>query len=313
MINYFDKIYQINNNGNWFLSAINYYSFIRLLTRSAVNIIAPIYFFANRRRKEYSVSCSGSQKPMLIVTLTSIPARITRVWLVIETIMRQTMKPDRIILWLSKEQFASKDYLPINLISQLSRGLEIRFVDGDLKSHKKYYYMLKEYSNDIMITIDDDIFYRTNMIEDLYNYSLRYPGNIISQYCKQIMYKDNELMPYTSWPGKHKEKAQSDSLFYGTGGGTLIPACSLHPDVLKDEIFMELTPTADDIWLNSMTKLNKTLITQTSYYSHNLPVLNRNRINLASVNNDKNQNDIQIKAIQQYYIENINTDPFAKP
>ena len=41
----------------------------------------------------------------VIVSLTTFPARISTVWITIETIFRQEVMPDRIVLWLAKEQF----------------------------------------------------------------------------------------------------------------------------------------------------------------------------------------------------------------
>ncbi|MEB2786968.1 hypothetical protein [Algoriphagus persicinus] len=313
MIDLFDTIYTKIENRNKFLSRVKYYAFLRFVIRSLVNILAPLYFLSTRGKKENSIRNNISVKnrsPLIIVTMTSFPARINRVWLVIETLLRQTQKPDRIILWISKEQFASIDQLPARLTSQKKRGLEIRIVEGDLKSHKKYYYTLKEFPHDIMITIDDDIFYRSTMIEDLYNYFLRFPTNIISQYCKQMTWTKNELTPYNLWLLKEEEVIQSYSLFFGTGGGTLIPPKSMYKDVLNEELFMALSPTADDVWLNSMCQLNNTMITQTKYYTDNLPILNMKKISLASVNVSKNHNDLQLKAIREYYIKNKIRDPF---
>ena len=43
-----------------------------------------------------------NRKPKIIVSLTSIPSRIHLTHLVIESILRQTVLPDKIVLWLSK-------------------------------------------------------------------------------------------------------------------------------------------------------------------------------------------------------------------
>ncbi len=280
MIDYFDNIYTKIENRNKLLSRLKYYAFLRFVIKILVNFFAPIYFFATRNKKEYSIANNkeiNNKSSKVIVTLTSFPARINRVCLVIETIFRQTQKPDQIILWLSKEQFPTLEILPPRLLGQQKRGLEIRLVDGDLKSHKKYYYSLHEFPNDIMITIDDDIFYRSKMIEDLYNYSCRFPKNVIAQYCKQITWNENRLSPHIMWPIKYEEIINSDSLFFGTGGGTLFPPHSFYPYVLNKELFMALTPTADDVWLNTMCKLNQTKVTQTTYNTDRLPVLNKEK------------------------------------
>lgn len=71
---------------------------------------------------------SVKRKQKIVVSLTSYPARIDTVWLTIETLLRQSMKPDELILWLADEQFPSKDLLPKKLISQTKEDCKLNFV-----------------------------------------------------------------------------------------------------------------------------------------------------------------------------------------
>jgi hypothetical protein len=305
MIDYFDRVYSKIKNTNKYLSRLKYYAFLRLIIRVTVNIWAPIYFQLTRKNKKFSISKNlESEKciPQLIVSLTSFPERINRLWLVIETIFRQTQKPDKIILWLSRDQFSSLKDLPLKLLSQVERGLEIKFVDGDIKSHKKYYYTLESYPESTMITIDDDMFYRSEMIADLVKYSNRYPFAIIAQYVLKMKCIDGCLAPYNNWETVTKEGSSSKFYFFGSGGGTLFPVNALHKSVLNNKLFMDLTPFADDIWLNTMARLKNTKIINTEYYSHILPILNYNNMTLSSKNNGNlNFNDKQINNIIQYF------------
>ena len=219
MIDFFDRLYSSIHDRNLLFKKLKFYSLFRFTIRAYINIVAPFYFYLTQKNKKYSlVECSKNQG-RIIVSLTSFPNRISRIWLVIETILRQTKKPDKIILWLSKEQFSSLEDLPKKLLKQINRGLEIEFVDDDIKSHKKYYYTLLKHPNDFMLTIDDDIFYRSTMINDLYNYSKLFPNAVISQYCKQINWVDNKLIPYSLWPYAKEHSQTRLDLFFGTGGG----------------------------------------------------------------------------------------------
>ena len=94
----------------------------------------------------------------IIVSLTSYPKRIDTIWLTITSLFKQSMKPDLIVLWLAKSQFKTLDDLPDSLKRLQKYGLKIKLCD-DLKSHKKYYYALKEFNEDIVILADDDMFY----------------------------------------------------------------------------------------------------------------------------------------------------------
>lgn len=312
MINFFDRLNSSIDDRNLLFKKLKFYSLFRFTIRAFVNIVAPFYFYLTQKNKKYSLEKCSKNQGRIIVSLTSFPNRINQIWLVIETILRQTKKPDKIILWLSKEQFSSLEDLPRKLLKQIDRGLEIELVDEDLKSHKKYYYTLQKYPNDFMLTIDDDIFYRSTMINDLYNYSNLFPNVVISQYCKQIYWVNNKLIPYSLWPYSKVHSETRSDLFFGTGGGTLFPPNSLHSDVLNKFLFMKYTKTADDIWLNVMCKLKLTKVVQTNYSTVLLPVLNFGNITLDNINNGLlNKNDECIKRLKDFYIKQKGINPFS--
>ena len=103
-----------------------------------------IYNFISKLERQYikNLSVNGlslNETPRdekIIVSLTSFPARIDCVGYSIKSLFNQTVKPDRIILWLATEQFENQE-MPELLETLKSKGLEIRFCE-DLKSHKKY-------------------------------------------------------------------------------------------------------------------------------------------------------------------------------
>ena len=108
----------------------------------------------------------------LIVSMTSHPARINNVALVVETIYKQTRLPDKVILWLGESRFPGKYAdLPKELVKLATdKKLDVRWCDDvDLKPHTKYFYAFKEYPDALIITVDDDILYHPKLIENLYN------------------------------------------------------------------------------------------------------------------------------------------------
>ena len=79
------------------------------------------------------------------------------------------MKPDKILLWLAEEQFPGREAdLPNNLVKDaVEDKFELRWCD-DIGSHKKYFYAMQEFPDDIIVTVDDDMYYDTDMIRRLY-------------------------------------------------------------------------------------------------------------------------------------------------
>lgn len=251
--------------------------------------------------------------PDIIVSLTSFPARINRVWLVVETLLRQSLKPKSIILWLSKDQFYNINCLPKRLVALEKRGLRIELVDGDIKSHKKYYYSFIEYPEDYIVTVDDDVFYNTHILEYLWRTHLRYPDCVCCNQSHIMTFeKDNKLLPYNQWRHNKNELllTPSRSLCPIGIGGILYPPHSLHDMVISKTVFMECCPRADDIWLKAMSLLKGTAVVQTEYHSRYLPIINQNDARLSS-NNIKHGNDIQIDSLREFFFAKYEYDPFS--
>ncbi|MFW5804639.1 MAG: hypothetical protein ACOCWG_05360, partial [bacterium] len=123
--------------------------------------------------EQRALSCKDSllnsekREDEIIVSLTTFGKRINWVFLAIESIAQQTLKPDKVILWLSEDYFNDKN-LPITIERLIKRGLTV-FYRKDIGPHTKGLYAFQEYSKNIIITVDDDIIYPIDLIENLYN------------------------------------------------------------------------------------------------------------------------------------------------
>lgn len=197
----------------------------------------------------------GKRKPKIIISLTSFPARIGRVATTLEPIFKQTMKPDMIILWLASDEFPNRELeLPDSLLRLKQFGLTIKWCDN-LKSHKKYQFVMKKYPNDIIITIDDDLIYQRDLVERLYRSYQRYPNAVSALRVHKIVMNDDEtLAPYASWPKEDESAVGEPSMlmFATTGAGTLFPPHILPKEALNESEAMRLCPSADDVWLKVM-------------------------------------------------------------
>ncbi len=307
MVKFFNELYSSILDKNKFLKKIRFYSILRFLVRITANVIIPIYFKCSK--KPYLDKTNNRNAP--IVTLTSFPQRISRLWLVIETLMRQTKKPKEIILYLSREQFKTIDSVPRSLLKMRKRGLQIEIMDGNLRSHKKYIYAFSKTSKGCIITVDDDIFYPLNTIENLWKLHLNNNNCVCACYTRGIEWASNgQLKPYLEW----NEISCYENLFFGSGGGVLFPPKSIEPKMLNASDILKICPTADDVWLNAMIRIKShNVLNQNKENLIPLPVINYKNVTLSSVNNGMLQNDIQIEATRKYCLEKFGKDPFAKP
>lgn len=287
---------------------------LRVLVRQTANIVLPIHYRATAGRASNRLNANGASKasPRLIVSLTSFPGRIPRLWLVIESLLRQTHKPDMIILWLSLDQFPGRlADLPHSLTRLQKRGLTIVFREGDIRSHKKYYYTQKEYPNDIMVTVDDDIFYHPRMLELLWNAHKEYPKCVICNHAHQMVFSpEGKVTPYSLWNYNSHAK---DNLFVIGAGGNLYPPHSLASAVVDIDAARSTCPIGDDIWLNAMAKLAGTQIVHSSMHGFTgLPVINHDATTLWSHNiGPDSGNDTQIKSLESYCLETYQRSPFT--
>lgn len=288
------------------LKKLRFYSLLRWITRRTANIILPVYFRHHPTGRQFK--STGSQH--IIVSLTTFPARVNKVWIVIECLLRQTVCADSIILWLSKEQFRSINQLPKRLIELQARGLEIRLVDEDLRSHKKYLYAIRQYPEDLLITVDDDLIYRSTLIEELITVHHAHPQAVIAHYTHDMRYDEHgSLLPYNEWSNNVTEGAH---LFFGSGGGTLFPPYALYKDVMDSDTAMRLCPNADDVWLNAMTRMQHTAIVHAGRKEIYLPVLQSSNKMALFASNENGGNDRQIQQLTDYCTRQYQTNPFDR-
>ncbi|RGR83289.1 hypothetical protein DWY22_10365 [Heyndrickxia coagulans] len=278
-------------------------------TSKVINVIkylelkSKIIFFKKRLKIE-----DHTKYRRTIVSLTTIPSRINVVWLSIATIMDQKVKPDKVILWLDKENFSQKG-LPENLLDLERLGLEIKFCDN-LRSHKKYYYTLKSYPDDVIITTDDDVLYPKTFIKDLLDVHMNYPNDVICYRAHEILLDENgKVKPYNKW--NHGSPGYSRSSFFllPTGvSGVLYPPNSLHEEVLNKKNILKLAPYCDDIWLKIMEIKNNTRARKVKKYSKHFPVIIKTqKRSLTQINVGRNNNDIELSNLLSYYKIDLKT------
>jgi hypothetical protein len=270
----------------------------------SANCILPLYFNCTRHNQKYTLS-STKRKQQVIVSLTSYPVRIPELWKVIECLLRQSVQPDRIILYLTRRQVENIDSLPPKLLAQRERGLEIVLCDDAIRSHTKYYYAFKQHPEDLIITVDDDLFYRTDLVESMLQYHKQYPNAIIANWVKEILPTSDK---YKMWPDGTTPKLSNRFLLLGVSSVLYPPHC-MYSDIFDVKMIQELCLTADDVWLSCMALLAKTPIYFTGYRFGHTPVFIKNNTTLLSTNKDRNQ--VQVDNLNQYYKRKIGVAPFV--
>lgn len=241
----------------------------------------------------------------IVISLTSYPARMHELHYCIYSLLSQTIKPQKLILWLGVEEFPSRELdLPDQLLDLRDKGLEVKWTK-DIKQYKKLIPALESFGDSIIVTADDDIFYPPNWLEHLYT-------DYINNNCQRMVYahrahrirfdEEGYLLGYNSWKPAVDNLPGSSYLNFGTsGGGILFP-----PGVLKHEVinekFSELAPFADDIFFWAMAVLNDTPTRVVENCIPEIVSINgyNNKHALWNINN-KGMNDLQLNNIFNHY------------
>ena len=192
-----------------------------------------------------------SNQQKIIVSLTSFPEAIPYAVQAIRSVLKGSFLPDKIVLYLDTQKFPGK-ILPAELegLKAESPIFEVRFDPAEIRSYKKLLPALKDFPNDVIVTIDDDILYHPNLLRDLVSLHKRLPDAIIAHRVRKVRLN----APYRKWR-KHKwydfifKKYHFSHLAMQTGvGGVLYPPHSLDEKMLDPALFMALAPTNDDVW-----------------------------------------------------------------
>lgn len=235
----------------------------KLGSKRIISIFGLKFEYDTARKYNYTpVSQSGisetPRKERLIVSLTSFPARIPTLHITLSSLLQQSVTPDLVVLWLAKEQFANGEAdLPEEILRLKDYGLTIEWCN-DIRPYKKLIPALKEFPNDVIITVDDDVFYDKKMVERLYNSYQAHPDCINCHRITKISLKNGK---FKAKPKKCYPRPSFANKLVGVGG-VLYPPHSLYKDITNEDLFMKLAPTNDDIWFWLMAVMNGTRIIQ---------------------------------------------------
>lgn len=178
----------------------------------------------------------------IIVSITSYPQRFAYLPDLMGFIKNQNYFINRTKLFIYKEDI---DYYNLNI-----KDLEIILTDMDLKPHKKYFYPMKLFRDNAIITLDDDIGYSNDTVESLVNAYIENPNIISGRRAHLMTYTNNgELKRYSQWKFEYKLIKEPDFNLILTGcGGIIYP-----PDIfnIKEEYLpiIKETITCDDLTL----------------------------------------------------------------
>jgi hypothetical protein len=257
-------------------------------------VMAKIHIRMMHEQKQKPHNCPHD----VIISLASYKPRFHTLHLTLECLLRQSVGPYRVILWVHEDDIP---YLPARVLAMKTRGLEVRATQKNFRSYNKLVHTLREFPDAVVLTTDDDTYYQHDFLETfLKNWS----GNTKEIVCGMAFtitsYDNGEKKPFLQWiPIKGESFPRYDILPFGIGG-VLYPPGALHADVLDDSKYMELSPRGDDLWFFWMARRNGVVYRKVDGLQWPVEWIGSQVVGLKHTNNEYG-NDEQIKRLAEFY------------
>lgn len=237
----------------------------------------PLVNFHINSLGEYSgVNEATQRSPMLIVSLTSNEEQFKDLPQTLYSLLNQSLKPDKLILWLD-EKFENSTNLPYEITQFVKNGLEIRFVKN-IKSYTKVIYAFKEFFNEILVTADDNIYYPTDWLKKLYLSYVAHPENVHVHKAYKVQVCTDKKISINTRSNFVKEEVADYKNFPVSYGGILYPPNCFSKEALRQDIFLRYAPNAEEVWFWIMAIINNKKVRVV-----------KNHIKVFSINNIFNQ------------------------
>ena len=227
----------------------------------------------------------------IIISLTSKPNNINNAEKVIDSILKQNVDYllYKIILIVSKHDFKKKAELPNKLLSlEKTNNLRIILINKIINSQTRLIMAMKEYPNNPILIISDNIRFPDGWLEMFINDHQKYPNDTISASIKYFFGQNLKITEFSE--GYQSEKLGifnhvtnmifNFALINTNLGGTLYPKNYFKNDrFLDDELFLKITKDSDEFWQSCFIIIeNKSLRQSSKIYDYSRYIINNSDI-----------------------------------
>lgn len=187
----------------------------------------------------------NQENPKITVSLTTHGKRIYFLHYVLDSLYTQTLRPYRVCLYLTKDEYTN---LPL-MLKKFEPWLQIKEVE-DLKSFKKFIpALLHAKEKEIIVSLDDDFLYPPTMVEELYS-----------------LFLSHKKKGFFSFLGFHH--VSGDEFLGHTGIGCLWNTEMFneqnYPEFFNLEYIKSIEKSNDDLWISKFL-ISKDIKTYSCY------------------------------------------------
>lgn len=213
-------------------------------------------------RKNHILSTYRS-KPVaegVYASMTTYLGRIDAFEYAILSLLAGSMLPEKILVYIPlgfRQELDKRDSL---LGEHLYDGIvELIEMEVDYFCHSKYFYAFQSFGKDKDIVLfDDDVVYYKDWLNGLYEQAQKSPGYQVFAYkAVEVTTHQGTIAPYDDWVHCNRSHtAEGKPLYTEAVGGVFYKKGFLLNEIFNKDVFLEVCPKADDVWLWFCTHYN---------------------------------------------------------
>lgn len=203
---------------------------------------------------------------MLSVNLTTTFARQEICAQAVYSLMRQSILPDKIRIWISSEPYLRDSGIKeephwVSELNKIHNIIEIHWTKNTGPYRKLLPALRLADDDDLIVTADDDIIYGKNWLKYLISFSKKNPSHVVASRVRKILYNSlGSRKTYLAWPIITQEQRMSSNFIVTHGGGAVFRKKHINPKFLKDDSYLIICPTTDDLWFSKLISKSETQI-----------------------------------------------------
>ena len=256
----------------------------------------------------------NGKKQLVIVSMTTIPKRKQRLMDNLPALLNQTYRYDKLIINID-DNLSEEDYKWYDELKQLDSRIEINKAEAKWRSCNKLLPTLKKYPHDIIITLDDDVYYPKDSVRYLVEEHMKHPQCVIAHEINPILVSEDYVTYLNGY----------DTKLMQVEWGKYLSNCALFPpytfdgtDLYDYDKMMDCTNgTHDELWFWVQSTLNGVQCVGLNYVRSFAPEMlqqyQEGEYCLSAFNNTESKIDEYMKKINKMYGKRLLEEIDKKP
>lgn len=229
---------------------------------------------------------------MIIVNITTINDKVDLCSATLWSFLNQSVKPDKVILWISIEGYMADLGIPIqpnfiNDLNKISNIFEVRYTDN-IGPYRKIIPALREFNQDeTLVYADDDVIYGKHWLRKmLERYEVGNKRHPVAVRVRKIEKNFLGLVKsYLAYPIIAEEAELTDKYIITGIGGCVLNRRHIEEKYIFNDDFRTIAPMTDDLWISKILILSGSHLLTCPDALCDICEIQNNYASLSSVNN----------------------------